>query len=131
MSNITNITSTKDLLCALSEFVKEMNSSNSDLYKAKVFKKYAEKYPDPSAPFLKAIVLINSNLIPFNVTANSLVKFKNDKKKQSKRIKPNVYSDDSNGSGGQLALFKLLDDLNTRKVSGDKAKQTIVSIMNA
>jgi len=125
MSNI--ITSTKDLLIILSAFVDSMNTSNSDLHKEKVFKKYADKYPDPKAPFLRSIILVNSDLIPFNVTSDSVIKFKQNIKKQAKRIKPNSYTD---GTDGNLELFKLLTDLHLRNVSGDKGKQTIIATIN-
>lgn len=122
-----SITTTKDLLIVLSGFVEEMNSNNSNLHKAKVFKKYFTKYSDRTSPFLRVIALINSNLIPFNVTASSVTKFKTDKKKQAKHIKPDVYVD---GDEGKLALFKLLTDLHLRKISGDKGKQSIVEFIN-
>ena len=124
MSN--SILSTKDLLNVLSRFVKDMNSSNSGLHKEETFKKYHDQYPDRKGPFLKTLVYVNDNLMPFNVTGSSVSKFKSDKKKQAKKIKVDGYKD---GKTSGLALFKLLNDLHDCNISGDNAKQAIIDFM--
>lgn len=119
------ISSTQQLFSVLSKFVEDMNSSNSDLHKEQIFTEYAKQYPNPKDPFLKTIVLVNDNLSPFNVTSDAIVKFKNDKKKQSKKLKAVTYEDK-----GQLAWFELLGDLISKEITGDKAKQSIVNFIN-
>jgi len=122
-----SISTTGELLDVLTSFVKDMNTTNSDLRKEEIFKKYSEMYPGKKDPFLRSIVLVNSNLIPFNVTASAITKFKIDKKKQAKKIKCETYTDDTNGD---LALFKILTDLHRRTLSGDIAKQTILDLIS-
>jgi DNA ligase-1 len=122
----SSILNTKTLLDVVAQFVEDMNSSNSGLHKAETFKTFYDTHPDRNGPFLKTLVYVNDGLMPFNVTKSNVLKFKKDKKKQAKKIKASTYTD---GKTSGLALFKLLNDLHTCEISGDKAKQTIVDFM--
>ena len=128
MSN--SINSTQSLLDVLSQFVKDMNSSNSNLHKEDTFRNYSDKYSDRNGPFLKSIVLVNNNLIPFYVTASNINKFKNDKKKQGKNLKVESYPDGKDKNGNvTIGLFDMLFDLHLRNLSGDKAKKSILAFI--
>ncbi len=128
-----------------------MNSNNATTHKSEVFTKYAKMYSDIDGPFLKAIKLVNDDLIKFNVTGKNILKYKDsDKSKSAGAKKPKLstqttlpgvqsktatsstststtYGDDNNG----LGLFKLLHDLNTSAITGHSALQAVCDFIGA
>ncbi len=87
------------------QFKTDINKSNSTLDKKNVLKKYTD---------MKKLLLYVYNSDVYNITSKNYYKFvKNDKKDKTKSTKH--YSN----------LFDLLDDLKTRKITGDKALLTL------
>lgn len=86
----------------IKELQEEINKTNSTLDKKEILKKYED---------LKEILkyTYDTNII-YSITSKNYIKFsKNDKKTKTKIL--NSYND----------FFKLLNDLNNRKITGDKA----------
>lgn len=119
---MSSITTTNQLLKEVSEFVDTMNTDNSTTYKAEVFKKYSDKHPDTDGPFLRLMVMIYDKLVKFNVTSKNILKYKNAKSK--KRVRVVTYKDDDE----DLALFKMLEDLNESIVTGHSALASVLNL---
>jgi DNA ligase-1 len=119
---MNSIKTTAQLLNEVSDFISSMNKDNSTTFKTDIFRKWSMKYNDTNGPFLRLIVLVNDKLVKFNVTAKSVLKYK-DKKTKKKRVRVVKYKDDNEN----LALFKLLGDLSDGVVTGHSALESIIN----
>lgn len=129
-SNNTSIRSSAELLNIISQFVRDMNSDNSTTHKGNVFRKYANNYNNRDEPFLRLIALVNDDLIKFNITSSSIVKFKESNNttntKQTKLLKTSSPYEDNDA---ELGFFALLGDLSNRKITGNAAKQHVLEFI--
>ena len=92
----------KELFERIRNFQTDMNKSNSTLKKKETLKKY---------PDLKKILKYTYDDTVYSITSKNYKKYEKNEKKNKKKMIINNYTD----------LYKLLDDLASRKITGDMA----------
>ena len=93
---------------SVSNIIDELNSTNSTLEKQDILKKYVnDKY------FTKILIFTYDPLIQFNVSSTNVKKYVSNKKYETQKFKK--YTE----------LFELLNDLNSRNITGNEALKSV------
>ena len=96
----------------VAQFVIEVNTTNSSLEKQKILGKYKS-----NKTLTKVLEYVLDPIKQFNVSSKNVIKYQKNKKYETQKFKKYKHTTKD--------MFKLLDDLSNRVITGNEALKTV------